>query len=151
MRPVVRALFGIAMIGLLSCSERPDRTLTTPTTTNPPAACTFTLELGASTFDAVGGRAPMTVSTASGCRWTATFGASTWIRPETRRLQSGSATLTIDVDPNRSFERRTATLGIADAQDRTVVERLFTQRAAGCLYSVDPASMTFDSIGTYYP
>jgi hypothetical protein len=120
---------------------------TTPTA--PVTICTFVLDVSTTTFDAAQGQGTAAVTTGPGCRWTIDAGAA-WIRPQSRAAFAGSATVAVSIDPNRSFSGRSATL-VVRSDDHAVADRPLVQRGAGCLYSVDPPTLAFDSIGTYYP
>jgi len=148
-------VMGLCVLGLVGCGGQ-DHTASAPTTPTTPeaptsASCSFTVEPAVTVFDAVGGKASVTISTGSGCRWTIDAGANTWIQPPAGGPFTGTVTIEITIGPNRSFSSRTGTFAVEDQHHATVAERALTQRAAGCLYSVDPAAQSFDAIGTYFP
>ncbi len=151
----LRVVVGICALGLTGCGGPRDTTGSTatgPTSPAPPSVpCSFAVDVGVTAFNASGGSTPVTVSTASGCRWTVDTGADTWIQPPRRDTFTGTVAFTITISPNRSFTNRSGTFVIKDQHDADVIGRALTQRGAGCLYSVDPSSQAFDAIGTYYP
>jgi hypothetical protein len=139
----------LGLVALFGCGPSHAPAPTTPGAIPPAnASCTFALEIGATTFDAAGGSAPIAVTTGPGCRWM--LDTSSWIHPAPGARFVGSAALAVAVDPNRSFAGRSGSV-IVTADGQVAVERPLVQRGAGCLYTVDPAALTFDAIGTYYP
>jgi hypothetical protein len=63
------------------------------------------------------------------------------------RLGPGLVAFTLQ--PNRSFSGRTGTLVIKGEGGEILATHAITQRAAGCLYTVSPATLTLDAWGTY--
>jgi hypothetical protein len=153
MRPQ-QCCLGLGIVGLIACGGRSTPlTPTTPAAPAPPtsATCSFALDAGIATFDASGGGASATLTTGAGCRWTLDVSGNEWVRPSSAGPFVGSSTFTITVEPNRSFSSRSATLAVKDQGGESVATGLWTQRSAGCLYTVSPTSEAFDGIGTYYP
>lgn len=86
----------------------------------PPPPCTYAIDPTSSSFTSIGGAATATVTTASGCAWTATSNAS-WIRITSGSAGTGAGTVAYAVDPNFAVSNRTGTLTVA-GQTVTVSE-----------------------------
>jgi hypothetical protein len=61
----------------------------------------------------------------------------------------GPATVTFTLQPNRSLNGRSGTIVIRSETGEVLATHTVTQRAAGCLYTVSPATLTLDGWGTY--
>jgi hypothetical protein len=105
----------------------------------------------AATFNAVGGTGSALVSTAPGCRWTAAVvsGAESWLRIDSQGPSVGPGLVQFTLQPNRSFSGRTGSFVTMDGNGEVLATYSVTERAAGCLYSVDSAALTLTSMGTY--
>jgi Putative binding domain, N-terminal len=100
--------------------------------------------------NAAGGSATAVVQTGPVCRWTAVLGSSadSWISVATG-TSVGPGTVSLTLQPNRSFSGRTGTLVIRNEKGEVLATQSVTQRAAGCLYSLSPSSRTLGWLGTY--
>ena len=78
----------------------------------------------------------MTVSTASGCAWTATSGGSSWLSLGTTTSGSGSGTVSWVAAPSSATSPRSATLTIA-GQSVVITQ---AAAAASCAYAIAPES-----------
>ena len=146
-RAVLSSLFLGGLFGCGSPASTPS-TPTTPSTPSPPATgCTFSVAVADAPFNAAGGPGSVTVSTGPQCRWSAHAGSDTWVKiPLTAVV--GPGTLTLTVDPNRSFSSRSAEIRIVDDKAAIPATQVVTQRGAGCLYSVEPTTLTANQLGT---
>ena len=146
-RAVLSSLFLSGLFGCGSSASTPS-TPTTPSTASPPATgCTFSVAVADSPFNAAGGPGSIAVSTGPQCRWSAHAGSDTWVRiPLTAVV--GAGTLPLSVDPNRSFTSRSAEIRIVDDNATIPATQVVTQRGAGCLYSVEPTTLTANQLGT---
>jgi Putative binding domain, N-terminal/Viral BACON domain len=88
--------------------------------TPPPPPCTYAIDPTSSSFTSIGGAATATVTTASGCTWTATSNVS-WLRITSGSAGTGAGTVAYAVDPNFAVSNRTGTLTVA-GQTVTVSE-----------------------------
>lgn len=95
--------------------------------------CSYSISGTNSNFSQNGGSGQVTVTTGTGCPWSATSNSS-WITVTSGASNSGSGATTYTVAPNSSFTARTGTITIAN-QTITI-----TQQAAAipCSYSVSP-------------
>ena len=122
---------------------------TQPTTPNSPGSstCVFAAEPIAP-LDAVGGSLSVSVKTEAGCRWTvATVDA--WITIERTGPFTGPESIALSVDPNRSFGGRSGRIVIQGDNGETLAASAVSQRAASCLYSVEPSTVILPWMGTY--
>ena len=75
-------------------------------------ACTFSLSSGSNqSFDATGGIGNVSVSTSSGCTWTATSSES-WLTVVSGASGTGTGVVVFQVAPNTAGQSRTAALSI---------------------------------------
>jgi hypothetical protein len=101
------------------------------------AACSFAVSPTTASVAPTGGAGtPIGVTTASGCSWTASSGAS-WISILTGASSTGSGNVTYSVLPNTGAAR-TGTLTVA-GQSVTI-----SQGAVVCVYTIAPTSQTVD-------
>ncbi|HEY7057194.1 MAG TPA: BACON domain-containing protein, partial [Vicinamibacterales bacterium] len=100
-------------------------TTTAPTTTR----CQATLSSSASSFDANGGTANVTVSVARECAWTATSQVP-WIQITAGSSGQGDGTVTFKVAANADPVTRQGSLGVAD-QTTTIA-----QAAGACQFNL---------------
>jgi hypothetical protein len=142
------ALTSLCLLGSLSCSG--SSTPASPTNTAGPGAQACSYAANGLTLNAVGGPATLAVEAAAGCRWTIERGSSAdaWIAVETSGPSVGPATVSISVQPNRSFSSRTGTVVVRHTSGTVLATYDITQRGAGCLYSVDPTEQTVWFYGT---
>lgn len=94
----------------------------------------------------------MPIQAAAGCQWMASVPAVTpWAVVETP-AGAGPGTITLRIDPNRTFHSRSALilLRARDGQTagREVQALVVGQRAATCLYAVNPVYAEFEDFGT---
>jgi hypothetical protein len=145
-------LLGGFVVALFGCggshNPAPSPTPATPIAPAPPATCSFTVEASVATFDAVGGTTSMTVTTSPGCRWTTDVASDSWIQVANAGPFIGSAIVPATVAANRSFSNRAGTVAVKDDRGEVLVRQPVTQRGAGCLYTIEPDSKTFDWLGT---
>lgn len=73
----------------------------------PPSTCTYTLSPVSKNFKATGGTGSFTVSTQSGCPWSA-INPVTWIKATSASSGIGNNTVTYTVDPNTGAARTAA-------------------------------------------
>lgn len=97
----------IVSVVLTACTSKSP---TAPTSTPPPAACSFTVSSVALNLAGVGGTASLTVTTGTTCAWTATSSAS-FVTVTSATSQTGPGTVSISVAENTG-EARTATLSV---------------------------------------
>jgi hypothetical protein len=109
------------------------------------ATCSFSITPSAQSIAAGGGTGnPVTVSTGSGCAWTAVSNA-TWITVTAGQSGSGGGTVSFAVAPNPGAAR-TGTVSIA-GQTLTVTQA----GTASCSYAVAPTTQTIGSSGGVAP
>ena len=101
-------------------------------------ACGFTVSPTTKTGAPAGEAATATVSTASGCPWTATSNA-TWLSITTGGSGSGNGAVNYSVAANLTTSSRTGTLTIA-GQTLTVTQ-------AACSYTVSPTTLDINAAG----
>ena len=103
------------------------------------AGCSFAISPSSQSASSIGGRGgPVSVTTTSGCTWTAGSNVQ-WITVTFGASGSGNGSVGFDVAANTGAAR-TGTLTIADATFTV------SQAAAStCTYSVNPTSFSFDS------
>ena len=91
-------------------------------TQSPPSSCTYFISPKRQSFDYTGGTGSVSVTTSSGCSWTATSNAS-WITITSGSSGTGSGTVYFTVAPNNDVDR-TGTMTIA-GQTFTVTQSAF--------------------------
>jgi subtilisin family serine protease len=102
--------------------------------------CTFSLNPTSASFSASGGAASVTVTTQTGCSWTAMSNAS-FITITGGMSGSGAGTVNYTVSINNSSSIRTGSLTVA-GQTFTI-----TQAAQSCVSAISPQSRSFNSAG----
>ncbi|KJU87493.1 protein containing DUF1566 [Candidatus Magnetobacterium bavaricum] len=110
------------------------------TVTQDGTGCSYALSPTSKTFTSSSGSDNITVTTSSGCSWTAISSAG-WITVNTGSSGSGSGTVAYSVAANTTISQRTGTMTIA-GETFTV-----TQDGLSCTYSISPTSKTFTSSG----
>ena len=111
-----------------------------PFTFSGTGTCTFTVSPTSATLGAAGGTTSVTLSTGSGCAWTAGSSAS-WITVSpTGGSGSGSATLTVAANSATTARSGTATIA---GQTVTVTQA----GAASCTFGVSPTAATVAAAG----
>ena len=106
---------------------------------NSTVPCSYTVSPTTQSIAASGGNATVTVSTTSGCGWTAAANQS-WVSVTSGASGNGNGTLAYTVAPNTTTASRTATL--------TVAGRAVTlTQAAGCSYTVSPTTVAVPGSG----
>lgn len=108
--------------------------------TAPPSGCTPTLSPASLSMGSYGGSATVSVSTGSGCAWSATSDAA-WVEVIPVPRSPGSGTLNLWVAPNSSSQSRTSTVRMA-GQTVTI-----SQAGAPCNVTFAPASNSVSSSG----
>lgn len=91
-------------------------------TCTPPPTCTNTISPTSQSFGATGGTGSVSVTTSSGCNWTATSNAS-WLTITSGSSGSGNGTVAYTVAGNTSNSQRTGTM--------TIAGKIFTVTQAG--------------------
>jgi len=104
------------------------------------ASCTYTLTPTSQTVLATGGTGSVGVTSIAGCAWTAAS-SNTWLTISAGASGNGDGLVTFSAAANTSTQQRTGTLTIA-GQTFTV-----NQNAAGCSYSISPASQSVPMAG----
>ncbi len=106
----------------------------------------------ATAIDAAGGRTTIPVQVAAGCQWVAsTSPANSWAVLE-GAAGSGPGAITVRVDPNRAFQSRSALIMVREQGSgvgREVQALVVGQRAATCLYTINPVHAEFGGFGTW--
>ena len=110
------------------------------TITAPPSDCRFTLSPASLSTGSYGGSDTVTVTTDSGCAWSAAA-ESPWIEVIPHPRSPGSGTLNLWVAPNGSSQQRTDTVRAA-GQVLTV-----SQAGAACNATLTPTSRTAPAAG----
>lgn len=111
--------------------------------TEPGPVCTFGLSPASRAFDASGGTGQVAVSTADGCAWSTTAGAS-WITVTDGASGSGAGTVAYSVAPNTTADARSSGLTIG-GQVHQVTQQ--GRAETPCTYSLSPENADFDSPG----
>ena len=114
-------------------------------------ACSYTLSSASQSFDANGGSGTVSVTTGSGCSWTASDSVA-WVMINSGQTGTGNGTVGYTVSQNTSATARSATLTIGG---RTyTVSQTAPQGGGGggggggaCTYSLSSASHSFDANG----
>jgi pseudomonalisin len=109
------------------------------TVTQAALACSYSLTPQSASLPASGGTGSFTVTSPTGCTWTAVSNAG-WLQVTAGSSGSGTGTVTYSADPN-SGSARSGTLTIA-GQTFTV-----TQAAQACSYSLAPQSVSLPAAG----
>ncbi|MGE3344272.1 MAG: BACON domain-containing carbohydrate-binding protein [Vicinamibacterales bacterium] len=144
----VALLLSLVSLMVTACA---DATRTQPA--GPPLATACqTLPTSSVPVDADGGRVSLPIQAATGCQWMASVPAATpWAVVETGS-GAGPGTVTVRIDPNRTFQSRSALilLRARDGQTagREVQALVVGQRAATCLFAVNPVFAEFGDFGT---
>jgi hypothetical protein len=88
-----------------------------------------------------GGTGTVSVSSQSGCNWTAVSNASSWIIITSNNSGTGNGTVNYSVDPNSATTSRSGTM--------TIAGNAFTVNQGGvrCAYTISPTSQSFNSNG----
>ena len=111
--------------------------------TEPTPVCTVTIAPASAAFQMDGGNGALTVSTASGCNWTATASAG-WIAIASGATGTGGGTATYTVAANPAQEARSGSVTIAD--------RVHAVSQAGrpleCSYGISPTSASVNKDAT---
>jgi hypothetical protein len=97
------------------------------------AACSYTVTPTTQSISAAGGAANATVTTTSGCPWTATSNA-TWLSVTSGGSGSGNGTVNYSVATNTTTSSRTGTL--------TIAGRTLTVTQAACGYTISPTTQS---------
>jgi len=112
----------------------------TLTVTQAAAACAFTVSPTSRTILGSGGSSSTSVTTTSGCGWTAASNSS-WITITDGASRTGSGSVNFTVAPNQSGARS----GSLTVAGQTVT---ISQNASSCTYSISPASRNVHAGGT---
>ena len=104
-------------------------------------SCTYSINPTAQSFGSSGGSGSVSVTTQSGCNWTAVSNNTSWITITSGSSGSGNGTVYYSVAANSSASSLTGTMTIA-GNTFTV-----TQSGTSCTYSISPTSKSFDSSG----
>lgn len=105
------------------------------------ATCTYSISPTSAAYGSSGGSGVVSVTTQSGCAWTATEGLS-WVTITSGQSGTGSGTVAYSVSPNTTGSSRTGTITIA-GRNFTV-----TQSAQQtCTFSISPTSASFGDSG----
>ena len=102
------------------------------------AACSYTISPTTQSMTAAAGTANATVTTTSGCPWTATSNAA-WLSVTSGGSGSGNGTVNYSVAANTTTSSRTGTL--------TIAGRTLTVTQAACSYTVAPTTQTLAAGG----
>jgi Viral BACON domain/Putative binding domain, N-terminal len=103
------------------------------TVTQAATSCTYSIAPTGFTAVAGGGSGSTTVTTSSGCVWSAASNVS-WMAVTAGSTGTGTGNVSVSVSPNTAATLRTGTMTIA-GETLTI-----TQEAATCAYSVSPGS-----------
>ena len=104
-------------------------------------SCTYSINPTAQSFGSSGGSGSVSVTTQSGCNWTAVSNNTSWITITSGSGGSGNGTVYYSVVANSSASSLTGTMTIA-GNTFTV-----TQSGTSRTYSISPTSKSFDSSG----
>ncbi len=102
--------------------------------------CNYSIADSSHQFSSSGGTHSFSVSTQSGCSWSASDNAS-WVVITSATSGSGNGTVSYTVDSNPSIDLREATITVG-GQQHTI-----TQSGAPCNYSLSDSSESFPSDG----
>ena len=103
-------------------------------------ACTYSLSPSSNNFDSNGGGASFTMTSPTGCAWTASS-SDGWITITAGASGSGNGTISYTVASNGTINSRSGTITAA-GQAVTI-----TQTGIDCSYSLSSGSASFDSDG----
>ncbi len=101
-------------------------------------ACDYSMNSGSGSFGPNGGSGTVTVTTTTGCDWTA-LSNNSWIHVTSGSPGNGSGTVGYSVDSFTGTGSRTGTM--------TIAGQTFTVTQSGCTYSLSPASQSFNYNG----
>ena len=102
--------------------------------------CTYSLSPGSANFDSNGGGGSFSMTSPTGCTWTASSSDS-WITITAGGSGSGDGTISYTVASNGTINSRSGTI-TAEGQVYTI-----TQDGIPCTYSLSPSSNSLDSNG----
>lgn len=105
------------------------------------SSCSYSISPTTASYGSSGGTGSVTVSTATGCSWTATSNVS-WITISSGSSGSGNGSVSYSVAANASTSSRSGTLTIA-GQTITISQTGTT----ACTYSILPSSASFTATG----
>jgi polyisoprenoid-binding protein YceI len=111
------------------------------TVTQPATSCTFAISPGGQAFTAAGGTATVTVTTSTGCSWSASSGAA-WVVISGGAPGTGPGTVSYNVAANSGSFARSAIMTIA-GKTFTV-----TEASGTCMFTVTPSLITAPPAGT---
>ena len=103
-------------------------------------ACTYSLSPSSNNFDSNGGGASFTMTSPTGCAWTASS-SDGWVTITAGASGNGNGTISYTVASNPTINARSATI-TAGGQVYSI-----TQDGIACTYSLSPGSNNFDSNG----
>ena len=113
----------------------------TQVTVNQPAAsCTYGATPATQTVVVAGGAVSVSVTSQSGCGWTATSGAS-WLTVSSNGSGSGNATVGLTAAPNGTTTQRSTTVSVGGTSVSVV------QPGNSCSYSLSPATQSTPAAG----
>jgi subtilisin family serine protease len=107
----------------------------------PPSSCSYSISPTSRSFGSSGGSGTFSVSSQSGCSWSATT-AQAWIHITGGSSGSGNGTVSFTVDTRSSTSNRSGTI--------TVAGKTFTitqSGASSCSYSISPSSRSHTASG----
>ena len=110
--------------------------------TCPGGGCTYAITPNSKSFDEMGGSGSVSVSTTSGCTWTAST-TSGWIHITAGSSGSGGGAVSYTVDANSTSNSRNGTISVA-GRTHTVYQ---TGAGSNCSYGVTPSSRTVPGTG----
>lgn len=114
-----------------------------------PDTCSLTISSTGKTFPAAGGTGSFSVTSGSGCSWTATSSDSSWLHVTSGSSSAGNA-VDYSVDQNTGTSTRTATINVGD-QTFTVTQDASSASSSSCQNpSVSPISVSTGSAGGTY-
>ncbi len=102
--------------------------------------CTYSLSPGGNNFDSNGGGASFSMTSPTGCTWTASS-SDAWVTITAGASGSGNGTISYTVASNPTINARSATI-TAGGQVYSI-----TQDGIVCTYSLSPGGNNFDSNG----
>jgi hypothetical protein len=113
-----------------------------PTAPPPPAACTFQVTASGNSFGPGGGTTTVTISTASGCSWTASVNDA-WVTLGSPSTGSGPGSVTVNVAPNTTTAARQCAVSVA-GQSIALTQQ---GQAAACEFTLTPPYERFGASG----
>ncbi len=108
----------------------------------PGGTCSYSISPGSRNFDQGGGAGSISLTTSSGCSWTASSNKS-WIRITSGTSGNGSSTVSYTVDANASSSSRNGTVTVG-GRSHSVYQ---SGAGADCTYSVSPSQRTVAGSG----